>query len=97
MNATKKLQKVTRNTLITHNLRLVVYIAKKFESSGVAIDDLISIGTIGLIKAVKTFCPETCLHVKKPAAITAAGHPTKWDQQYKPIGPEKENRTKPPI
>ncbi len=47
-----------RNKLIVHNLRLVVYIAKKFESSGVALDDLISIGTIGLIKAVKTFCPD---------------------------------------
>lgn len=45
------------NKLIMHNLRLVVYIAKKFEKSGVAIDDLISIGTIGLIKAVRTFCP----------------------------------------
>ena len=45
------------NKLIVHNLRLVVYIAKKFEKSGVSIDDLISIGTIGLIKAVKTFCP----------------------------------------
>ncbi len=44
--------------LIVHNLRLVVYIAKKFENSGVAIDDLVSIGTIGLIKAVKTFCPD---------------------------------------
>lgn len=46
-----------RETLIVHNLRLVVYIAKKFESTGVGIEDLISIGTIGLIKAVKTFCP----------------------------------------
>lgn len=46
-----------RQTLITHNLRLVVYIAKKFESTGIGIEDLISIGTIGLIKAVKTFCP----------------------------------------
>ncbi len=46
-----------RNVLITHNLRLVVYIAKKFESSGIGIEDLISIGTIGLIKAVNTFCP----------------------------------------
>lgn len=44
-----------RNTLIEHNLRLVVYIAKKFENTGVGIDDLISIGTIGLIKAVNTF------------------------------------------
>lgn len=47
-----------KNTLIVHNLRLVVYIAKKFENSGVPIDDLISIGTIGLIKAVNTFSPE---------------------------------------
>ena len=47
-----------REPLITHNLRLVVYIAKKFESSGVYVEDLISIGTIGLIKAVNTFCPD---------------------------------------
>ncbi len=46
-----------REPLITHNLRLVVYIAKKFESTGVCTEDLISIGTIGLIKAVNTFCP----------------------------------------
>jgi RNA polymerase sporulation-specific sigma factor len=46
-----------RDKLITHNLRLVVYIARKFENSGVGIEDLISIGTIGLIKAVNTFCP----------------------------------------
>lgn len=46
-----------RETLITHNLRLVVYIARKFESTGIGIEDLVSIGTIGLIKAVNTFCP----------------------------------------
>lgn len=46
-----------RDELIVHNLRLVVYIARKFENSGAGIEDLISIGTIGLIKAVKTFCP----------------------------------------
>ena len=46
-----------RQILITHNLRLVVYISKKFESTGIGIEDLISIGTIGLIKAVNTFCP----------------------------------------
>lgn len=44
-----------REKLIEHNLRLVVYIAKKFESSNVDIDDLISVGTIGLIKAVNSF------------------------------------------
>ncbi|MCL2037304.1 MAG: RNA polymerase sporulation sigma factor SigE [Oscillospiraceae bacterium] len=47
-----------RETLIVHNLRLVVYIAKKFESTGIGIEDLISIGTIGLIKAVNTFSPD---------------------------------------
>ena len=47
-----------RETLITHNLRLVVYIAKKFETTGAGVEDLISIGTIGLIKAVNTFCPQ---------------------------------------
>ncbi len=51
-------ESAVREDLIIHNLRLVVYIAKKFESSGVNIEDLISIGTIGLIKAVNTFRPE---------------------------------------
>ena len=48
-----------REPLIVHNLRLVVYIAKKFENSNVNIEDLISIGTIGLIKAVDTFKAES--------------------------------------
>jgi RNA polymerase sporulation-specific sigma factor len=47
-----------KSELITHNLRLVVYIAKKFDTKGAGIEDLISIGTIGLIKAVSTFCPD---------------------------------------
>ena len=46
----------SRDKLIVHNLRLVVYIARKFDTAGVNIEDLISIGTIGLIKAVNTFC-----------------------------------------
>ena len=46
-----------RDELITHNLRLVVYLAKKYENSGVPAEDLVSIGTIGLIKAVNTFTP----------------------------------------
>lgn len=50
--------KKARELLIVHNLRLVVYIAKKFESTGTGIEDLISIGSIGLIKAVNTFCPD---------------------------------------
>lgn len=47
-----------RKQLIEHNLRLVVYIAKKFDNTGVGVEDLISIGTIGLIKAINTFNPE---------------------------------------
>ena len=44
-----------KKTLVEHNLRLVVYIAKKFENTGVGIEDLVSIGTIGLMKAINTF------------------------------------------
>ena len=47
-----------RAVLIEHNLRLVVYISKKFENSGVNLEDLISIGSIGLIKAINTFKPD---------------------------------------
>ncbi|MBQ3094865.1 MAG: RNA polymerase sporulation sigma factor SigE [Clostridia bacterium] len=47
-----------RDVLIEHNLRLVVYIAKKFENTGIQLEDLISIGTIGLIKGINTFLPE---------------------------------------
>ena len=50
--------KKVRATLIERNLRLVVYIARKFENTGVNVEDLISVGTIGLIKAVNTFDPE---------------------------------------
>ncbi len=47
-----------KEKLIVHNLRLVVYIARKFDTAPTGIEDLISIGTIGLIKAVNTFCPD---------------------------------------
>ena len=49
---------VARATMIERNLRLVVYIARKFENTGISIEDLISIGTIGLIKAVNSFDPD---------------------------------------
>lgn len=52
------LAKEAKDMLITHNLRLVVYIAKKFENTGIMVEDLISIGTIGLMKGVSTFNPE---------------------------------------
>lgn len=48
----------TKNLLIEHNLRLVVYIAKRFENTGIGIEDLVSIGTIGLAKAISTFRPD---------------------------------------
>ena len=48
-------EKEAKSLLIEHNLRLVVYIAKKFDNTGVSVEDLISIGTIGLIKAINTF------------------------------------------
>ena len=51
-------EKKARELLIVHNLRLVVYIAKKFEQTGIPMEDLISIGSIGLIKAVRTFRPD---------------------------------------
>ena len=47
-----------RKQLIEHNLRLVVYLARKFENTGICVEDLISIGTIGLIKGINTFNPE---------------------------------------
>ena len=57
MANTKQARKRVRQD-IEHNLRLVVYIARRFENTGINIEDLISIGTIGLIKAVNTFRPD---------------------------------------
>ena len=55
LEALKEGDPAAKSTLIEHNLRLVVYIARRFENTGINIEDLISIGTIGLIKAVNTF------------------------------------------
>ena len=55
INGLEKGDERSKASLIEHNLRLVVYIAKRFENTGVGIEDLVSIGTIGLIKAVNTF------------------------------------------
>ena len=54
-NLSTEQEQRAKATLIEHNLRLVVYIAKKFDNTGVGVEDLISIGTIGLIKAINTF------------------------------------------
>ena len=56
-----------RARLIEHNLRLVVYVAKKFENVGTGIEDLISIGTIGLIKSINTFNPEKNIKLQTKA------------------------------
>ncbi|MCD8142990.1 MAG: RNA polymerase sporulation sigma factor SigE [Clostridiales bacterium] len=57
-----------RDTLIEHNLRLVVYLARRFENTGINLDDLVSIGTIGLIKAVNTFDMEKSIKLATYAA-----------------------------
>ena len=54
----EKGDEAAKQLLIEHNLRLVVYISRRFENTGINLEDLISIGTIGLIKAVNTFNPE---------------------------------------
>lgn len=53
-----EIEESCREKLISHNLRLVVYISKKFESTNIGSDDLVSIGTIGLVKAINTFDPQ---------------------------------------
>ena len=65
----KEHDEAARRTLIEHNLRLVVFIARRFENTGIPLEDLISIGTIGLIKAVGTFDAE-----KKIKMATYASH-----------------------
>ena len=89
-----------RDPLITHNLRLVVYIAKKFESPAVNVEDLISIGTIGLIKAVDTFNPGKNVRLGTYAArcieneilmhLRARKKTSREVSLYEPIGTDRE-------
>ena len=75
-------------TLIERNLRLVVYIARKFENTGIYVEDLISIGTIGLIKAINTFNPLKNIKLATYARLSSAAgtpwaagwwcHPDSW-------------------
>ena len=58
LDLSKESNGAAKAVLIEHNLRLVVYIAKKFDNTGVGVEDLISIGTIGLIKSINTYNPE---------------------------------------
>ena len=64
-----------RTTLIEHNLRLVVFIARKFDNTGIMLEDLISIGTIGLIKAVNTRHLRQPLHRERSADVPAPPQP----------------------
>lgn len=89
-----------KSILIEHNLRLVVYIAKKFDNTGVGVEDLISIGTIGLIKAVNTFKAEKgsrlatyaakCIDNELLMMFRARKKVTREVSLYEPIGKDKE-------
>lgn len=89
-----------RSLLIEHNLRLVVYIAKKFDNTGVGVEDLISIGTIGLIKAVETYKEDygsrlatyaaRCIDNELLMHFRAKKKTSKEVSLYEPIGTDKE-------
>ena len=89
-----------RDDLITHNLRLVVYLAKKYENSGVPQEDMISIGTIGLIKAVNTFTParniklatyaSRCIENEILMYLRARKKGGKEISLYEPIGTDRD-------
>ena len=76
-------------TLIERNLRLVVYIAKKFDNTGVGVEDLISIGTIGLIKSINTFNPDKNIKLATYASDVLG---TDEDVIYKDIEDEVERK-----
>ena len=89
-----------KKILIEHNLRLVVYIAKKFDNTGVGVEDLISIGTIGLIKAVETYKEDygsrlatyaaRCIDNELLMHFRAKKKTSKEVSLYEPIGTDKE-------
>ena len=93
-------QEEARAKLIERNLRLVVYIAKKFDNTGIGVEDLISIGTIGLIKAVDTFDQEKARRLSTYAArcveneilmyMRAKKKYMRETSYYEPIGTDKE-------
>ena len=89
-----------KKVLIEHNLRLVVYIAKKFDNTGIGVEDLISIGTIGLIKAVATFNPSKnnrlgtyaarCIENEILMMLRSKKKVSKEISLYEPIGTDRE-------
>ena len=97
---TKEDSQQARASLIEHNLRLVVYIAQKFDNTGVGMEDLISIGTIGLIKAINTFNPEKkiklatyasrCIENEVLMHLRAKKKSSREISLYEPIGTDRE-------
>ena len=93
-------QEKAKKSLIEHNLRLVVYIAKKFDNTGVGVEDLISIGTIGLIKAINTFNPtkkiklatyaSRCIENEILMHLRARKKTSREVSLYEPIGTDRE-------
>lgn len=89
-----------RSTLIEHNLRLVAHVSKKYQNAGIESDDLISIGTIGLIKAVKTFSPQSgtslatyaarCIENEILMVIRAGKKQRREVSLQEPVGMDKE-------
>ena len=93
-------EKEARSLLIEHNLRLVVYIAKKFDNTCVGVEDLISIGTIGLIKAVSTFNPQKnarlatyacrCIQNEILMLLRSKRKTNREISLYEPVGTDRE-------
>lgn len=100
VNGEEESLKEARSMLIEHNLRLVVYIAKKFDNTGVGVEDLISIGTIGLIKAVVTFNADKgnrlaayaskCIENEILMYLRSKKKSNKEVSLYEPIGTDRE-------
>ena len=100
MSQIKEGNDTNRHLLVTHNLRLVVYIAKKFDSPTASAEDLVSIGTIGLMKAVKTFNPEKniklatyasrCIENEILMLLRSKRRQAHEVSLYDPIGTDKE-------
>lgn len=82
-----------KSALIEHNLRLVVYIAKKFDNTSVGVEDLISIGTIGLIKAINTFNPEKNIKLATYASRCIENEILMYQQSRNPYKGQRSSRT----
>ena len=82
-------EEAARQELIEHNLRLVVYIARRFENTGINIEDLISIGTIGLIKAVGTYRTDKNIKLAVHIDATWGDQGNTGTKQYFAMTPEQ--------